>query len=774
MCTLKVFVTGDDQERVPGVSRVIERYDGFVVVEASEEAAAALQGSYLIEDITDQYAITLPETRIETSIPRIDARGRNRAHPAYKGTATLTPGSHHYLVQFIGPIKPEWLDGVRGVGAEIRAPQGDFTYVVNAASDQIARIAALPYVRWTGHLPFRDRVSPTAREFAGRKPEDIKGALPRTLVLPGTYKVEFFSSEDMEAARPAVEQAGWAIISDDRNAALMVVRTDSTKRADVLKQLDALSSVHGVSAVREQVIRRPSNDVAAQVMQTTVALGKPAGGLGLSGEGEIIGVCDTGLDNGDPKTLHPDFEKRVAAVLSYPINRAYDPYLKNPGADDGPADLDSGHGTHVAGSVLGSGKSSEKLPGLAGPVRGLAFKAKLVFQAVEQEMKWKDPQYNVKPGRFLLAGLPDDLTRIFQDAYSRGARIHSNSWGGGDPGAYDDQCRQLDDFVWRHPDFTILVAAGNDGTDNDGDGVINPTSVTAPGTAKNCITVGACENRRPAFTDTYGQDWPNDYPAAPYNTDPVADNPDQVVAFSSRGPTSDGRIKPDVVAPGTYILSTRSRLLPNNHFGWGKFGPTSLYMFDSGTSMATPLTAGAVAVVRQYLRKKRKIASPTAALIKAALIAGAARLPGVGGQLVPGPNDQGFGRVNVDAIVAPPAPASMTFLEVAPGLGTGKIHQIGVTIRSSASPLRVVMAYSDFPGPQLVNNLNLILRGPGGLTLPGNQPPGGPTALDAKNNVEVIEVAAPAVGVYTIEVIGANVPQGPQPFALAYTGDVKP
>ena len=90
-----------------------------------------------------------------------------------------------------------------------------------------------------------------------------------------------------------------------------------------------------------------------------------------------------------------------------------------------------------------------------------------------------------------------------------GARIHSNSWGGGDPGAYDAQCEQLDRFVWQHKDMCVLVAAGNDGTDKDGDGVINPMSVTSPGTAKNCITVGASENERPEFdAETYGEWWP--------------------------------------------------------------------------------------------------------------------------------------------------------------------------------------------------------------------------------------------------------------------------
>ena len=99
-----------------------------------------------------------------------------------------------------------------------------------------------------------------------------------------------------------------------------------------------------------------------------------------------------------------------------------------------------------------------------------------------------------------------------------------------------------------------------------------------------------------------------------------------VVAFSSRGPTNDGRIKPDVVAPGTFILSTRSRFIAPNHTGWAKFAPNKDYFFMGGTSMATPLVAGAIALIRQFLRTKKKIRRPSAALLKATLIHGAERM----------------------------------------------------------------------------------------------------------------------------------------------------
>ena len=584
--------------------------------------------------------------------------------------------------------------------------------------------------------------------------------------------MQFFRRDLALAAVAKVKRLGFEIVESQAQSDALIVRAKAAatgKVARLPERLKDLSRVHGVRNIAPQAIRRSSNDQAAVIMVTAKSMGKPPGvaaGLGLSGDGEIIGVCDTGLDTGDPATIHPDFKGRVAAVKSYPMTPSYAAYVTNPGADDGPSDRDTGHGTHTSGSVLGDGTSSAGLTNLAGPVRGLSYKAKLVFQAVEQETKWKSAANTKKYGQFGLAGLPDDLAVLFAWAYGKGARIHSNSWGGGDPGAYDNQCQRLDNFVWEHPDFCVLFAAGNDGTDRNQDGVVDLGSVTAPGTAKNCITVGASENNRPEFDTVYGQ-WKEDYPVPPIKNDRLADNPSQVAAFSSRGPTTDGRTKPDVVAPGTYILSTRSTLLAPNQWGYGKYQSTKLYMFDSGTSMATPLAAGAVGVVREYLRKTVKIKQPSAALLKAALIAGAVAMDSAASR--PN-NNEGFGRLNIDAIVAPAAPLKVKFIEGA-GLITGAFSDLMLTIAKAGSPLKVVLAYSDFPGPNLVNNLNLILSGPDGVNHVGNAP-AGTTAFDARNNVEIVTMSSAAVGAWRVRVVASNAPKGPQPFAVVVIGAV--
>ena len=692
----------------------------------------------------------------------MQAKGAVAEHPAYDGESDLAPGPHHYLVQFKGPIKAQWLKGVERAGGEPREPYKDFTYVVRADDAAIAKIASAKYVRWVGHLPARARLdAPVIQAIEG---EDAP-KLPRTQLLPDTYTVEFFGPEDAVDAIPQVKSLGFEVLLNEPKAQILVVRAED----ESAQRLEALAAVHGVRKVRRRAMNRPSNDVAATVTGTKVALGTP--GLGLSGKGETVAVCDTGIDTGDPDAIHPDFEGRVASVRSYPMTADFAPYVNNPGADDGPADLGSGHGTHVSGSVLGSGAASAGMPGTAGPIRGFAHEAKLVFQAIEQACDWKDPADLQRFGRYMLAGIPADLKDIFSDAFTDGARIHSNSWGGGEPGAYDESCRALDEWVWEHRDFCVVVAAGNDGSDADGDGKINPRSVTSPATAKNCVTVGACENKRPEFdSNTYGGWWPQDFPVPPQENDPMANDPKQVVAFSSRGPTVDGRLKPEVVAPGTFILSTRSRMLPLNNTAWAPFQPSRLYFHMGGTSMACPLTAGALAVIREYLRTEQSFAQPTAALLKATLIAGAVRLSGYGERGAVVDNEQGFGRLDLDGALAPGGNASSRFFEVRPGLRTGKVHSQELQVKSKAHPLRVALAYSDFPGPALVNDLNLIVTAPDGSKTAGNQRRGGAGALDARNNAEIVHVAKPAAGKWKVEVVGSNVPEGPQDFALVAIG----
>lgn len=759
--TIKVFCSEEDRAKLSATHNVIENYDSFLLLKVSKAALESLARKYPIEDISDQFTIHIGSRKINTDSPRVDAQGRMRPHVAYRGVKKLSSGKHHYMVQFVGPIKKSWLSRLKRIGAEPRAPFANLVYIVRCDIGVLKRVVALPYIKWVGHLSHKDRIQ---TGFA-------KHRLPRTQSLHNAYVIEFFDKNDMRKGKTKVRSLGIKILSQDENASVMTVEIPQSGTGTTRK-LNDLSAVHGIRAIRNHAFNRTSNDVAAGIMETEKALGNA---LSLDGKGEIVAVCDTGLDTGENQNIHEDFKGRIISIKSYPIPDTFTSYINNPGNDDGPADLDSGHGTHVAGSVLGSGKSSEGMPRQANLIRGLAYKANLVFQAVEQELDWKSFANEMTYGRFLLVGIPDDLKKLFSYAYKKGARIHSNSWGGGNPGEYDAQSYQLDEFVWKKKDFCVLVAAGNDGTDSDGDGKINPMSVTSPGTAKNCITVGACENVRPEFnSQRYGDWWPTDYPVQPYKNAPMANSADQVVAFSSRGPVQDGRIKPDVVAPGTFILSTRSQKLSPSQTAWSPFPPSRKYFYMGGTSMATPLTSGAVAILRQFLREWVGYISPSSALLKATLIAGATKLSGYSPASQASDNDQGFGRVNIDAIVAPPALMRVYFLDDRIGLHTGQSDEFTFRVRSAKHPLRIAMAYSDYPGASLVNNLNLLLIDPLGRYYVGNgtATSGNMLVADSKNNVEVIHLRRPRSGKWKMRIIGSQVPRGPQEYAFVLSGNV--
>ena len=129
--------------------------------------------------------------------------------------------------------------------------------------------------------------------------------------------------------------------------------------------------------------------------------------------------------------------------------------------------------------------------------------------------------------------------------------------------------------------------------------------------------------------------------------------------------------------------------------------------------------------------------------------------------------------MNVDAVLAAPSPVRTLFRDDKRGLRTGQLRKFTLQVKSNQAPLRIVLAYSDYPGSDLVNNLNLIVTDPNGKRYVGNQKASGVMTLDATNNVEVMQVNQPAAGAWTIEVVGSNVPQGPQPFACIAQAHLK-
>jgi hypothetical protein len=243
------------------------------------------------------------------------------------------------------------------------------------------------------------------------------------------------------------------------------------------------------------------------------------------------------------------------------------------------------------------------------------------------------------------------------------------------------------------------------------------------------------------------------------------------------GPTSDGRRKPDLFAPGTSIVSASTAAC----------GTTSL----TGTSMACPAATAAGALIRQYFvdgfyptgaATPANAFVPTGALVKAVMVNTCQDMTGVAAT-VPN-NTEGWGRLVLDETLHFSGDLGRMWVadvRRANGLVTGGQRTFTVDVASAVRPLEITMAFTDFAGAvnaaaAAVNNLNLEVTAPNGAVFLGNAFSGGFSlaggAADAINNVERVAVAAPAVGTWTIRVVGAAVPQGPCGYALCASGDL--
>jgi len=215
---LKVFSSGPEQDELARNYSVIERYPAFVLIDVPAKTAKEMSRTHLTEDITSQYRIETSTGVIDTTKAKIRRADKAQKRAAAGDVKPLSSGSHHYLVQFVGPVKRTWLKEVEKTGSELREPYGGFTYVVRANARQIAAVSELPFVRWTGHLPHRDRIA-----SALRAEEDGVGAaaqLPRRRVLPNALTVEFFSAGDLKAALSAVKKIGFKLLAKDPKALL--------------------------------------------------------------------------------------------------------------------------------------------------------------------------------------------------------------------------------------------------------------------------------------------------------------------------------------------------------------------------------------------------------------------------------------------------------------------------------------------------------------------------------------------------------------------------
>lgn len=489
---------------------------------------------------------------------------------------------------------------------------------------------------------------------------------------------------------------------------------------------------------------------------------------GIHGEGQIIAVLDTGADynscyfaeadnslppfnTGSPiggldwENVQPNRRKIIAYDFLYSCDQF-------PGAEgcEVPGDLNEppdnqGHGTHAAASAAGD----RGTPIVHDYADAIAPAAKLVIQ--DGGFIGGD-NCSQRPG----FGCPVKLTPILEQAYRQGARIHSNSWGDRQGSAaaipptanYPQSARDVDAFVFSHPDLLVVFNTGNLGA-------VGPTplsSLSAPGSAKNTLQIGG--------------------------TRVVSNEDDTIASFTLFGPARDGRIKPDLVGPALVVAGD---------VDFDDRPSTCDVSFQGGTSWASPSVAGAAALVRQYYTDGfyptgAAIAAnrftPSAALMKATLIGAARPLlwrnniidsQNVPALLVPS-YEQGWGFPVLDDALYFPGDAKRLIVDDVPlanGLAAGESKTLRVDVRAG-TPFKAVLVWTDPPGtvrplndrtPQLVNDLDLRVNGQ--------------SNDDHINNVEVISMAAPTAGTYSIAVSANALGFGPrQGYALVITGDV--
>ncbi len=890
-----------------------------------------------------------PAARASTATPlvalAVQPGAAAGAAPWWDGCA----GAEQYLVTIEAPVtavrRAALLAELRRSGGALAGYVPDHSFLLLANATVVGHLERLHFVQHGRPFELAWRLAPELDVLLGGA-ADESPAQPRLRLELTTVAAPGLRMGAVRAAAAALLGARGAVVAahastGEAGAAAtgkLVLEVEPSAAQEAVLRLAAQPWAHWIAPASEAI--RVRNFFAAGLMQSsasdgaavaTASLARPLWDAGIRGERQVVGIGDSGIDVRSCFFAH-----------AYPRNASAAPLPPGPGhrkllaynSAFGDALDANGHGTHTAGSLAGACAAG---PAQAGAAKwdGMAPAARLAFTDLGTG----------SGGRLFL---PTSLQDFYAFAYSRGARVHSDSWGG-DLSIYDTLAREVDEFAWCHRDFLPVFAAGNFG------GVAGAAHVANPATSKNALAVGAtlgpdgsaphptggaaarvCEllvvappaaaaappvrlfltgGADRAFAETVlgrgGHPWqlavadPPDGCApsmtAPpgsvlllargggcsdaakvvsaqtagaaavllFNNDtgffrlPVAPSwripaatlqlqdgvrlraaaaaaapgwlsvnfaaaaasearHDTVAAFSSFGPTRDGRLKPDLVAPG----ETRSASAATVAAQTSASHPGSCDTASSaGTSMAAPVAAGAAVLVRQYFtdglypsgaRRPADSFTPSGALIKAVLINGAAAMTGftdAGLPLEATPNAHtGFGRVHLgqhalplrassnasasnatlpacaddEAPAAGASPAAtQLFVSDDSAVATNEVQRYCLLLAppaGSGAELRVTLAWHDPPallstGPKLVNDLDLRLT----LLAPDGADAAADGRLDAAaaapnrvDNVERRVVRAPGRA-YLAEVAGASVPwpapdMDGQPFALVATG----
>jgi len=618
-----------------------------------------------------------------------------------------TPNGGLYLMQFNGHVRDEALAAVKSTGAEVVSYVPYNAYVIRASSTAAKQLIAakLPDVQFLGDYEPGFRLSPELRQ-------NVRAGLKQKMEVV-VQVVDGPTSKDTENALATL--AGGVLSSNQvdnmHNVHLMVSP----------QQLDQIAGMRDVFGLEQVTEKRILDEAQGQIVAGNITVGtvdSPGYLDWLASKGFtsaqfgsfVVEVADDTYVLG----THPDLPASRVAFQNNPTNQT---------------GVLGGHG-FLNSHIIGGFNSSTGTNTTTNDSRGLNYGLGIAPFA--------------RMGITAIFGSTSSTPTAWENtAYGGGARISSNSWGftGAAAKKYDANAQEFDRIVrdaqsgvTGNQQMIVVFAAGNDGS--------AANTVSSPATAKNVLTAGASENDRQTGSDG----------CAVANTG--ADNAEDIIAFSSRGPVNsaggDGRIKPDLMAPGTHI---ESGIPQSNYDGssvCNQYWPAgqTLYGWSSGTSHSCPAEAGGSALVYQDFLNKG-FAAPSPAMVKAYLMNSATYMTGVGANDTLPSNNQGMGRMNLGRAFDG---VQRILVDQTQVLGaTGNTYQVTGTIANSTLPLRVTLAWTDAPGPTTgapwVNNLDLEVTVNGtlykGNVFSGANSIAGGTA-DSKNNVE--SVVLPATG----------------------------
>ncbi len=461
------------------------------------------------ELIHNPEAILLENALIDSSLPVSWV-----IPPALKGSAD--PGS--YIVQSRGPITSAFRARLAAAGASIVSYIPNNALLVRMSAEGVQQLTASGGTRSV--LPFEPyyKLDTTLlNQFLGGKPSSDH------------LNVLVFA-DAVGAARTALAQIGARVVSESPSPFGRTLVVQSAR------DVAAVARISAVLRVESHLARIPANDLTRARLHTAADTQATNNYLGLSGSNVLVNVNDTGID-----ATHPDFLNRVTSLTTNAL------------ADK------VGHGTHVAGIIAGDGSQSKTvfnaagsiMPGTNGQFRGEAPLAKLFVLPID-------------------SGYTDFE---MQEAAARtNALISNNSWAYADAGydiasaSFDAAVRDALPEVSGSQPVLFVFSAGNGGGGADNGLGGSPETVQSPGTSKNSITVGAVELARfitnsVTILGRTNQPWLGQ-----------TDSSNQVASFSARGNVGigvegdTGRFKPDVVAPGVFVLSTRSQQWDTNAY----------------------------------------------------------------------------------------------------------------------------------------------------------------------------------------------------------------